>query len=100
MSWLAAMDDRLARRPRLVRWILAGPGALVAALLSMATMPLWLPAGAAGIDHLVFPIVLFPLIWSVAFFYACLDGRLGRAALVALAVILGQAALLAGALAA
>lgn len=94
------LDARLARHPRLVRWLLAGPGALAAALLSMASMPLWLPAGAAGIDHLVLPIVLFPLIWSVAFFYACLDGRLGRAALVTVAVIAGQAALLAGALAA
>jgi hypothetical protein len=46
-------------------------------------MTLWLPAGAAGIDNLVLPLVLLPLIWAGLFFHACLDGKLGRIAIVA-----------------
>lgn len=44
-------------RPVLVRWILAGPATILAALATMAAMPLWLPAGAAGINHLALPII-------------------------------------------
>ncbi len=61
------------------RIVLAGPMVLVAAALVMCGGALWLPKGAAQIDNIVLPIVLFPLIWAVLFFYACLDRRLGRA---------------------
>lgn len=68
------------------RWIrigLAGPGAVIVALVVMAGMALWLPRGAAGIDNLVLPLVLLPLIWAALFFHACLDRRLARVAIVA-----------------
>jgi hypothetical protein len=39
----------------------------------MAGMSLWLPQGRAGIDHLVLPLILFPLIWATLFFYAVLE---------------------------
>lgn len=79
-------------RPVLVRWILAGPATILAALATMAAMPLWLPPGAAGINHLAFPIILTPLLWAVPFFYACLTEDLPRASLVFTAVIVVQAA--------
>ncbi|MEQ9138661.1 MAG: hypothetical protein RLO51_25810 [Thalassobaculum sp.] len=72
----------IERRPVLARWLLAGPGALLAAVLVMAAMPVWLPAGAAGVDNLVYPIVLAPLIWTVVFVYALLENSLPRATAV------------------
>lgn len=68
------------------RWIriaLAGPGAVIVALVVMAGMALWLPGGAAGIDNLVLPLVLAPLIWAGLFFHACLDRKLARVAIIA-----------------
>jgi len=73
--------------PAARKWIritFAGPGAVVVALTVMAGMALWLPGGAAGVDNLVIPLVLAPLIWAGLFFHACLDPRLGRIAVVAL----------------
>ncbi|BAV65444.1 hypothetical protein [Sphingobium cloacae] len=74
-------------RRKWVRILFAGPGAVLAALVIMAGMPLWLPRGAAGIDNLVLPLVLAPLIWAALFFHACLDRRLGRVVAVAIALI-------------
>lgn len=65
-----------------LRFWLAGPFGLIAAIVIMASMSLWLPGGRANIDHLVIPVLLFPLIWSVVFFYAILESKVGRAALV------------------
>src|SRR3546814_3705799 len=63
-----AMPSRLVaaveRRPLLMRWILGGPAALIAAVLIMAAMPVWLPAGAGGVDNIIYPIILAPLIRS------------------------------------
>lgn len=73
----------------------AGPGAVIVALVTMAGMALWLPGGAAGIDNLVLPLVLVPLIWAALFFHACLDPRLGRIAAVALGLLALHAGLLA-----
>lgn len=72
-----------ARTRKWIRIGFAGPGAVITALVVMAGMALWLPGGAAGIDNLVLPLVLVPLIWALLFFHACLDRRLGRVALVA-----------------
>ena len=73
----------------------AGPGAVLVALVVLAGMPLWLPSGAAGIDNLVLPLVLAPLIWAALFFHACLDRKLGRVALVAAALFLVHGGLVA-----
>jgi len=80
---------------RWVRIAFAGPGAILIALAVMAGMALWLPGGAAGIDNLVLPLILAPLIWAGLFFHACLDRRLGRVAIVALGLLLVHAALIA-----
>ena len=68
---------------RWIRILLAGPGAVIVAVIVMAGMAPWLPGGAAGIDNLVLPLVLAPLIWAVLFFHACLDRKLVRVVLVA-----------------
>lgn len=84
--------------PRARKWIrvgFAGPGAVIVALMVMAGMTLWLPRGAAGIDNLVVPLVLVPLIWALLFFHACLDSRLGRVAAVALGLLAVHAGLVA-----
>jgi len=73
----------------------AGPGAAIIALVVMAGMSLWLPRGAAGIDNLVLPLVLVPLIWAMLFFHACLDSKLGRVAIVALGLLALHAGLIA-----
>lgn len=67
------------RRRLWSRIALAGPVVFVCAALVMCGGALWLPEGAAQIDNIVVPIVLFPAIWAALFFYACLDRRLGRA---------------------
>lgn len=53
------------RHARLLRWLLAGPLALILAILLMACLPFALPAGRGGIDHLVLPVIFFPLIWAM-----------------------------------
>ena len=80
------------------RWIrigFAGPGAVIIAMVIMAGMALWLPVGAAGIDNLVLPLVLLPLIWAGLFFHACLDSRLARVAVVAIGLFAVHAGLVA-----
>lgn len=85
----------IERRPVLVRWLLAGPGALAAAILGMAAMPVWLPAGAAGVDNIVYPIVLAPLVWTMTFLYALLDTSLPRTTAVVAVLILANGILVA-----
>lgn len=75
------------------RFWLAGPVALLLSICFMASMSLWLPAGEAGIDHLVVPIVLFPFLWAAAFFYAVLDLNTKRAAVLMLVALLISAGL-------
>ena len=86
-------------RPMLVRWLLAGPGALAAAILIMAAMPVWLPEGAAGVDNIVYPLVLAPLIWAVVFLYAVVESNLVRGVAVAVAAIVVNGAAVALAIA-
>ncbi len=87
--------SRSSAPKRWSRILLAGPGAICVTIIVMAGMTLWLPGGRAGIDNLVLPLVLAPLIWAVLFFHACLDRSIGRVALVALALLLTHGGLLA-----
>jgi len=91
--WTDSMRLAVAEHPLATRWILAGPGALIAALLFMAAMPVWLPAGEAGINNIVYPVVLAPLFWAVAFIYACLEENLFRGAAVGGLAIAAQGAI-------
>ena len=86
--------------PRARRWqtaarvTLAGPVTVLLSALVFAGMPLWLPRGAAGIDHIMLPLLLLPAVWAALFFYAVLDRSLVRVALVALAIGSVHAAML------
>ncbi len=79
--------DVAARAPRarvFARWIVAGPLTLACSVLVMAGMSVWFPAGAAGINHIAFPLILFPAIWAALFFYAVLAQKPWRAGAVLL----------------
>ncbi len=78
-----------------VRGVLAGPLSFICSWLLMAGAALYLPSGRAGVDNMVFPIVLFPLVWSGLFLYALLERRLGRGYLVIVALGLAHALLIA-----
>lgn len=91
---LARLRRGVSEHPRVTRWLLAGPGALFGALLFVLAMPVWLPAGTAGIGDIVWPLVLAPLIWTGIFTYACLEEKLMRGVAV-LAVQAGLCGLLA-----
>jgi hypothetical protein len=95
----SSLARAIRARPLTTRWLLAGTGALLAALATMAAMPVWLPGGAAGIDNIALPILLTPLLWAIPFFYACLEENLPRGVAVTLIAILAQAALAATAFA-
>lgn len=84
-----------ARRRAWLRGLLAGPGAFVAAVLLVCGGALYLPQGAAGVNDLVLPAVLFPLLWTIVFLYALLDPRLPRAGFVILALTLVNGAFIA-----
>ncbi|WP_033921882.1 hypothetical protein [Sphingomonas sp. 37zxx] len=70
-----------------MRWIMAGPLTLIAATVTMAATPLWWPKGAAGIDNLVFAILLFPAFWGLYVFYSLIDAKVVRALIVIMAAI-------------
>ena len=83
----------MSRGRRWARIGFAGPGAVIISVVVMAGMALWLPGGSAGIDNLVLPLILFPLIWAGLFFHACLDSRLMRVAAVAFGLCVVHAGL-------
>lgn len=87
-------DAPPSRRAFWLRVLLAGPLAFVCATLVMAGGALWLPKGAAQIDNLLLPILLFPAIWATLFFYACLAHSLRRAYLAIAAIGLSQLAMI------
>ncbi|WP_373476541.1 hypothetical protein [Sphingorhabdus sp.] len=79
------------RTALILRWITAGPLAIIAAVLTMASTPLWLPKGAAGVDHMILPIILFPAFWAIFFFYALIEARPIRALVIFAVVMLANA---------
>ncbi len=80
---------------RSARFWLAGPAALVLAVVLMLGMVVWLPAGRAQIDNIVIPMIVFPLIWAVLFFYAYLALRIARVAVVFAALLVAHIGILA-----
>lgn len=86
-------DDSTERLRRWLRGILAGPLALAAAVLVMTGSALWLPPGSAQVNNLVVPAILFPLLWTAFFLYACLDRKLARGYAVVGAFVAGNAGL-------
>ena len=47
--------------------------AFALSILLMLGMAVWFPQGVAGINHIIMPLILFPLIWAVSFFYSYLN---------------------------
>ncbi|MEM9011159.1 MAG: hypothetical protein AAGE18_08035 [Pseudomonadota bacterium] len=94
---LQSATRAIEARPTLMRWILGGPGALILAVMVTSAMPVWFPAGAAQLNHIAFPILLFPAIWAVPFFYVALEGNMVRCTLVMGAAILAHGLLIASA---
>lgn len=78
----------ISARPATMRVILGGPLVLIAAIMVLAAMPLWFPEGSAGIDHVVLPLILFPAVWAILFFYAVMARSLVRIGVVLFAVTL------------
>lgn len=76
------MSIRKWRWSVVARVVLAGPLVVGVSLLVVGCMPVWFPRGAAGIDHIALPIIMLPGIWAILFFYAVLDRRLLRVAIV------------------
>ncbi|NJS13308.1 MAG: hypothetical protein HC788_00410 [Sphingopyxis sp.] len=72
---------------------MAGPLTIVAAIITMACAPLLLPKGAAGVDHLILPILLLPAFWAAFFLYALLERNPVRGVIVMIAIILAAAAM-------
>ena len=73
---------RDSKRRNAARILIAGPLALIAAVLAMAATPLWAPSTEGGVNHIALPIILFPAYWAVICLYAVIDGRLLRSAAV------------------
>ncbi|MEM7691236.1 MAG: hypothetical protein AAF194_02165 [Pseudomonadota bacterium] len=69
-----------------LRALVAGPLAILTAVLAMAATPLVTPASEGGVDHFIFPILLFPGYLAGACLYAVIDDKLARAAAVLLAI--------------
>jgi membrane-anchored glycerophosphoryl diester phosphodiesterase (GDPDase) len=81
---MALIKKNTTRRRYLssLRFWLAGPVTVVVSVLIMAAMSLWLPEGNAHIDHLIVPVILFPLIWSAVFFYVILANNMKKVSLI------------------
>jgi len=95
VSTTALAAPRNRRWQTIARVMLAGPITVLLSAMVFAGMPLWLPRGAAGIDHIILPLILLPAVWAILFFHAVLDRSLVRVAIVALVIGAANAAMLA-----
>ena len=81
---------RLARmtreRPVLLRWVLGGPVVLAVSLLFTMALAVVLPTGSAGVDNIVWPLVLAPVFWALLFIYVCLEESLKRGVAILVAI--------------
>lgn len=76
------LDESSSTHSRLWRWILAGPISLFLSILIMATLPLIMPGGAGGVNNLLLPVLLFPLLWAVCSIWPVAVDRLSKCILV------------------
>ncbi|MEO0435620.1 MAG: hypothetical protein AAF098_01790 [Pseudomonadota bacterium] len=76
------------------RILVAGPLAIITAVLAMAATPLVTPASQESVDHFIFPILLFPGYLAGACLYAVIDEKLARATTVLLAICTGSLVLI------
>jgi hypothetical protein len=63
---------------RISQVVLAIAGTFLVALLLALGASRWLPAGAGAVNHLVLPVVVFPLIWTALILTLFVARRRGR----------------------
>lgn len=80
---------------RWARTLLAGPLVFLCAFIVVCAASIWLPPGPALIDNIAIPLVLFPAVWAVLFFYCYLTSSLKRAYALLTLLLLTHAALIA-----
>lgn len=73
-------------RPVLLRWVLGGPVVLAVSLLFTMALAVVLPTGSAGVDNIVWPLVLAPVFWALLFIYVCLEESLKRGVAILVAI--------------
>ena len=78
------------KRPRF--W-LAGPLVFVVSVVVMLGMAVWFPPGIGMINNIIMPLVLFPLLWAVCFFYAYMSSNLKYVGIVFLVALIAHGAL-------
>ncbi|TPV55692.1 hypothetical protein FJ444_16360 [Aestuariibacter sp. GS-14] len=61
------------------RFWLSGPATLIVSLVVMLAMVAWFPPGAGNVNNIIMPLVMFPLIWAVLFFYTYLTRHMHQA---------------------
>ncbi|MEO1078624.1 MAG: hypothetical protein AAFY29_03645 [Pseudomonadota bacterium] len=86
VSTTESAEGSVIRGSLWARWLIAGPLTIVTAILVMAGAPTWLPEGPGGVDHIAFPILLFPAIWAGLFLYALMESRQWRSFTLMLAL--------------
>jgi hypothetical protein len=77
------------------RFWLTGPATLFVSLLVMLGMAVWFPPGAGNVNNIMMPLVMFPLIWAVLFFYTYLTNNMRKAWWLLLALFIVNSAILA-----
>jgi hypothetical protein len=61
------------------RALLAGPVTVASSVATLCAAGVWMPQGAARVDHVLLPLLLLPALWCCLFLHACLDRSLMRA---------------------
>ncbi len=77
------------------RFWLSGPSTLLVSLEIMLAMAVWFPAGIGNVNNIMMPLIMFPLIWSVLFFYTYLTPVMQRAWWLLLTLVAINSAILA-----
>lgn len=76
------------------RFMLAGPLVFVCSVAVMGGAAVLIPPGPATINHVAIPLVLFPGVWALLFFYACLETRLSRCSAALLLLVVANGGLI------
>ncbi|OKY26682.1 MULTISPECIES: hypothetical protein [Thalassotalea] len=61
------------------RFWLSGPATLLVSLFIMFAMAVWFPPGVGNVNNIMMPLIMFPLIWALLFFYTYLTTDLRKA---------------------
>ncbi|MEM8797844.1 MAG: hypothetical protein AAGE61_19935 [Pseudomonadota bacterium] len=90
LSTLSFLKSSAQSHALTLRWIFGGPVAAILTILIMMGMAVWWPAGAGRVDNILVPLVLFPVIWALVFFYVLLDDDMLRVSTVMTVLVIGH----------